>query len=122
MTEDQAFALTSPDNPVYAPGAFVLALGSLRAGPRVTEASRAGGGIGGNEQDHDVFIGCEQFFRPGYIGNLTTGWIPALDGVEDKLRAGATVADLGCGLGASSVLMGQASPAAQITGSDYHGG
>ena len=122
MTEEQAFALTSEDNPVYAPGAFVLALGSLRAEPRVTEAFRSGGGIGWGEQDHDVFVGCEQFFRPGYIGNLTSGWIPALDGVEEKLRSGASVADIGCGLGASSVLMAQSYPAAQVTGSDYHGG
>jgi ubiquinone/menaquinone biosynthesis C-methylase UbiE len=122
MTEEQAFALTNPDNPVYAPGAFVLALGSLRAEPRVTEAFRSGGGIGWNEQDGDVHVGCEQFFRPGYIGNLTTGWIPALDGVEDKLRAGASVADIGCGLGASSVLMAQAYPASRVTGSDYHAG
>jgi len=122
MTEEQAFALTSADNPVYAPGAFVLALGSLRAEPRVTEAFRTGGGVGWHEHDPDVFVGCEQFFRPGYIGNLTSGWIPALDGVEEKLRSGASVADIGCGLGASSVLMGQSYPASQITGSDYHGG
>ena len=122
MTEEQAFALTSEDNPVYAPGAFVLALGALKAEPRVTEAFRAGGGVGWAEQDADVFVGCEQFFRPGYIGNLTSSWIPALDGVEEKLRSGATVADIGCGVGASSVLMGQAYPATRITGSDYHEG
>jgi ubiquinone/menaquinone biosynthesis C-methylase UbiE len=122
MTEEQAFALTSSDNPVYAPGAFVLALGSLRAEPRVTEAFRTGGGVGWKDQDADVFIGCEQFFRPGYIANLTTSWIPALDGVEDKLRAGASVADIGCGLGASSVLIAQSYPNVHVTGSDYHDG
>jgi len=122
MTEEQAFALTSADNPVYAPGAFLLAIGSLRAEPRVTEAFRTGGGVGWAEQDGDVFVGCEQFFRPGYIGNLTSAWIPALDGVEAKLGAGARVADIGCGLGASSVLMGQAYPNATIAGSDYHAG
>jgi ubiquinone/menaquinone biosynthesis C-methylase UbiE len=122
MTEEQAFALTSQDNPVYAPGAFVLALGSLKAEPRVTESFRTGGGVGWGEQDHDVFVGCEQFFRPGYIGNLTSGWIPALDGVEEKLRAGASVADIGCGLGASSVLIGQNYPETRVAGSDYHEG
>ena len=122
MTEEQAFALTSPDNPVYAPGAFVLALGSLRAEPRVVDAFRSGGGIGWGEQDGDVFVGCEQFFRPGYIGNLTTSWIPALAGVEEKLQAGATVADIGCGLGASSVLIAQHYPASRVSGSDYHEG
>ena len=90
MTEEQAFALTNPDGGVYAPGAFVLALGALKAVPRITEAFRTGAGMGWHEQDEDVFIGCEQFFRPGYIANLVPSWIPALDGVEDKLRAGAT--------------------------------
>jgi ubiquinone/menaquinone biosynthesis C-methylase UbiE len=122
LTEEQAFALTNPDNPVYAPGAFVLALGSLKAEPRITEAFRTGTGVGWGEQDGDVFVGCEQFFRPGYIGNLSASWLPALDGVEAKLRAGASVADIGCGLGASSVLMAQSYPGARVAGSDYHGG
>src|SRR3978361_984185 len=116
MTEEQAFALTSEDNPVYAPGAFVLALGPPKGEPRVTESFRTGSGVGWGEQDDDVFVGCEQFFRPGYIGNLTSGWIPALDGVEQKLQSGGSVADTGCGLGATSVLMAQAYPAAQVTG------
>ena len=104
MTEEQAFALTNPDGGVYAPGAFVLALGALKAVPRITEAFRSGAGMGWHEQDEDVFIGCEQFFRPGYIANLVPSWIPALDGVEDKLRAGAQVADIGCGLDRKSVV------------------
>src|SRR6478672_11139529 len=99
MTEEQAFALTNPDGGVYAPGAFVLALGALKAVPQITEAFRTGAGMGWHEQDEDVFTGCEQFFRPGYIANLVPSWIPALDGVEDKLRSGATVADIGGGLG-----------------------
>ena len=110
MTEEQAFALANPDGAVYAPGAFVLALGSLRAVPRITEAFRTGAGIGWHEHDEDVFIGCEQFFRPGYIANLVPSWIPALDGVQDKLRAGAKVADIGCGLGASTILLAQEYP------------
>ena len=80
MTEEQAFALTNPDGGVYVPGAFVLALGALKAVPRITEAFRSGAGMGWNEQDEDVFTGCEQFFRPGYIANLIPSWIPALDG------------------------------------------
>ncbi len=120
MTEEQAFALTSPDNGVYAPGAFVLALGTLKAVPRITEAFRNGAGLGWHEHDEDVFTGCEQFFRPGYIANLIPSWIPALDDVEDKLRAGAQVADIGCGLGASTILLAQAFPASRFTGSDYH--
>jgi ubiquinone/menaquinone biosynthesis C-methylase UbiE len=120
MTEEQAFALTNPDGGIYAPGAFVLALGALRATPRITEAFRSGDGLGWHEQDADVFTGCEQFFRPGYIANLIPAWIPSLDGVEDKLRSGASVADIGCGLGASTILLGQEYPNSRFTGSDYH--
>jgi ubiquinone/menaquinone biosynthesis C-methylase UbiE len=121
MTEEQAFALANPDGEVYAPGAFVLALGALRAEPRITEAFRSGSGLGWHEHDADVFAGCEQFFRPGYSANLIPSWIPALDGVEAKLRAGAHVADVGCGLGASTILLAQEYPSSRFTGSDYHG-
>jgi ubiquinone/menaquinone biosynthesis C-methylase UbiE len=107
---------------VYAPGAFVLALGALRAEPRITEAFRHGTGVGWDEQDPDVFIGCEQFFRPGYIANLVPSWIPALDGVAGKLESGATVADIGCGLGASTILLAQEYPNSRFNGSDYHQG
>ncbi|MDQ6849367.1 MAG: methyltransferase domain-containing protein [Actinomycetota bacterium] len=122
LTEEQAFALTDPDGPLYLPGAFVLALGALRAEPRVTEAVRTGAGIGWHEHDGDVFVGCEQFFRPGYIGNLVPSWIPALDDVQEKLQSGARVADIGCGLGSSTVLLAQQYPNAQVVGSDYHDG
>ena len=122
LTEEQAFVLANPDGAVYAPGAFVLALGALKAVPRITEAFRSGAGMGWHEQDEDVFIGCEQFFRPGYIANLVPSWIPALDGVEDKLRAGAQVVDIGCGLGASTILLAQEYPNSRFNGSDYHDG
>ncbi len=122
MTEEQAFILTDPDGAVYAPGAFVLALGALKAEPRITEAFRTGDGLGWHEQDDDVFLGCEQFFRPGYIANLVPSWIPALTGVDDKLRAGAAVADIGCGLGASTILLAQEYPNSRFTGADYHDG
>ncbi|MGW4947575.1 class I SAM-dependent methyltransferase [Actinoplanes sp. NPDC004185] len=122
LSEEQAFALADPDGPLYAPGAFLLALGALRAEPRITEAFRSGAGLGWNEQDADVFVGCEQFFRPGYIANLVPSWIPALDGVEARLRSGARIADVGCGLGASSVLMATAYPRSTVHASDYHQG
>ena len=122
MTEEQAFGLANPDGAVYMPGAFVLALGTLKAEPRITEAFRTGAGMGWHEHDQDVFTGCEQFFRPGYIANLIPSWIPALDGVQDKLRAGAKVADIGCGLGASTILLAQEYPNSRFTGSDYHDG
>ena len=121
MTDEQAFALADPDGAVYAPGAFVLALGALKAEPRITDAFRTGAGMGWHEHDEDVFIGYEQFFRPGYTANLVSAWIPALDGVHGKLRAGAKVADIGCGLGASAILLAREYPNSAITGSDYHG-
>jgi len=122
LSEEQAFALADPAGPVYLPGAFVLALGALKAEPEITESFRTGAGFGWDEQDTDVFDGCELFFRPGYLANLVPSWIPALDGVEAKLRAGARVADVGTGLGASAVLMAQAYPESTISGSDYHDG
>jgi len=122
LTPEQAFALTDPDGAVYAPGAFQLALGALRAEPQVTQAFRTGTGIGWHEHDDEVFTGCERFFRPGYAANLVSGWLPALDGAEAKLRAGARVADIGCGLGASTELMARAYPNSTFVGSDYHEG
>jgi SAM-dependent methyltransferase len=120
LSEEQAFALVDPSGPLYVPGAFLLALGALRAEPRIAEAFRTGAGFGWHEHDDDVFSGCELFFRPGYLANLTTSWIPALDGAQARLAAGARVADVGCGLGASSVLLAQAYPRSTVDGSDYH--
>jgi SAM-dependent methyltransferase len=122
MSEEQAFALTDPDGAVYAPGAFQLALGALKAEQRIADAFRHGAGLGWHEHDADVFTGCERFFRPGYVANLVESWLPALDGVTTKLSAGARVADLGCGHGSSTVLMAQAYPASTFAGSDYHSG
>jgi 2-polyprenyl-3-methyl-5-hydroxy-6-metoxy-1,4-benzoquinol methylase len=120
LTEEQAFVLADPEGVVYAPGAFLLALGSLRAEPRITQSLRTGAGMGWHEHDEDVFTGCEAFFRPGYLANLVPSWIPALDGVTAKLHAGARVADVGCGLGASTVLLAREYPRSQFQGSDYH--
>jgi ubiquinone/menaquinone biosynthesis C-methylase UbiE len=120
LTPEQAFALADPDGPLYLPGAFVLALGALRAESQITDAFRTGAGMGWHEHHEDVFSGCEMFFRPGYVANLVSSWIPALEGVAGKLAAGGRVADVGCGLGASTVLIAQAYPKAAILGSDYH--
>jgi SAM-dependent methyltransferase len=122
MTAEQAFALTDPEGPVFLPGAFELALGALKAQTRVEDAFRTGAGIGWHEHDQDVFTGCERFFRPGYLMHLLPEWIPALDGVQARLEQGARVADLGCGHGASTILMAQAFPRSRFTGSDYHEG
>lgn len=122
LTEEQAFALTNPNGPIFAPGAFQLAIGALRAEPQITQAFLTGDGLGWHEHDSDVFAGCERFFRPGYSASLTSSWLPALDGVEAKLRTGAQVADVGCGHGASTILMAQAFPSTTFVGSDYHAG
>jgi SAM-dependent methyltransferase len=116
LTPEQAFALTDPDGAVFAPGA----LGALRSEQKVIQAFRTGAGVGWHEHDDGVFSGCERFFRPGYAANLVTGWLPTLDGVEAKLNAGARVADIGCGHGASTTLMARAFPNSSFTGSDYH--
>jgi 2-polyprenyl-3-methyl-5-hydroxy-6-metoxy-1,4-benzoquinol methylase len=120
MTEEQALTLANEDGPAYLPGAFELALGSLAAVPRITEAFRSGAGMGWGEHEDRVFHGCEKFFRPGYAANLVSSWIPALDGVQDKLARGAKVADVGCGKGASTILMAKAFPKSHIYGFDYH--
>jgi len=122
LSDEQAFALADPDSPAFVAGAFELALGTLPAQPRIEQAFRTGEGLGWKDQDKDVFSGCERFFRPGYSANLVSSWLPALEGVPAKLRAGGKVADVGCGLGASTVLMAQEYPASTFSGSDYHAG
>lgn len=120
MTEEQVVTLAREDGPAYMPGAFELALGSLAAVPRIAESFRSGAGMGWYEHEDEVFHGCEKFFRPGYAANLVSSWIPALDGVREKLVRGAKVADVGCGKGASSILMAKAFPNSRIFGFDYH--
>jgi SAM-dependent methyltransferase len=120
LSEEQVFTLATEDSPAYLPGAFEMALGSLSAVPRITEAFRTGAGMGWNEHADGVFHGCEKFFRPGYAANLVSAWIPALSGVEEKLEAGARVADVGCGRGASTILMAKAFPNSRFFGFDYH--
>ena len=120
LSTEQAFTLANEDSPAYLPGAFELALGSLAAVPRITESFRSGKGMGWHEHQEGVFHGCEKFFRPGYAANLVSTWIPALQDVQAKLEAGARVADVGCGKGASTLLLAKAFPKARFFGFDYH--
>jgi SAM-dependent methyltransferase len=120
LPAEQAVALTDEDSPAYLPGFFQIALGTVHDAPDVIEAARGGAGVGWHEHTHDVHEGCERFFRPGYNANLLSSWLPALDGVVEKLERGATVADVGCGHGASTILMAKAFPRSTFVGSDYH--
>jgi SAM-dependent methyltransferase len=122
LPPEQTVALTDSDSPAYLPGFFQIALGTVIDSPRITEQARSGDGFGWHEHNHDVFEGCERFFRPGYNANLIASWLPALDGVVEKLEAGAKVADIGCGHGSSTILMAQAFPNSTFVGSDYHEG
>jgi SAM-dependent methyltransferase len=118
LSEEQALALLDAD----LPGAFVLAQATVKSEPRITDAFLTGKGMGWHEHDPGLFEGTERFFRPGYAVNLVPTWIPALEGVQAKLEKGGRVADVGCGHGASTILMAKAFPASHFVGFDYHQG
>ncbi|QNP60356.1 class I SAM-dependent methyltransferase [Paenacidovorax monticola] len=120
MTEEQAFALAQEGSPAFIAGAFQIAVAQFKAIPKMAQAMRTGLGLGWHEHDPSLFQGTERFFRPGYAANLVSQWIPALDGMESMLQRGARVADVGCGHGASTVLLAQAYPASSFVGFDYH--
>jgi 2-polyprenyl-3-methyl-5-hydroxy-6-metoxy-1,4-benzoquinol methylase len=122
LPPEQTVALTDSDSPAFLPGFFQIAVGSVLDSPRITEVARSGEGVGWHEHSHDVFDGCERFFRPGYNAHLVPEWLPALDGVVAKLERGAHVADIGCGHGSSTILMAQAYPNSTFAGFDYHDG
>ncbi len=120
LPAEHAVALTDPDSPAYLPGLFQIAVGTVAGSERLVEAARSGGGIGWPEHTSDVHEGCERFFRPSYRAYLVDAWLPAV-GVADRLRAGALVADVGCGHGASTILMAGAFPESRFVGIDPHG-
>ncbi len=121
LSEEQALCLANPDGPVDLPGAAVLAEDFFHVRERAIENFRTGAGMEWGEHHPCLFHGTERFFRAGYNANLLASWIPALDGVEAKLRAGGRVADVGCGHGASTILMARAFPNSEFVGYDYHG-
>ncbi|WP_254544526.1 methyltransferase [Halomarina pelagica] len=120
LTEEQAAFLADESSPAFVPGAFQVATAAARIAPRLAEAFRTGEGVGWHEHDEGLFHGTERFFRPNYAANLVDDWIPALDGVEATLEGGGRVADVGCGYGASTILMAEAYPESTFVGVDYH--
>ena len=121
LNPEQAAAFADEGGPAFFAGAFDLAQSMWLDEPKVAEAFRTGKGVGWHEHSQCLFRGTERFFRPGYNAHLVSSWIPALRGVEEKLKKGATVADVGCGHGASTILMALAYPKSKFYGYDYHG-
>lgn len=120
LPPEQALALAVENSPAFLPGAFQIVSSCFNDQAKIESAFRSGNGVGWHEHHHDLFHGTERFFRPGYIANLISQWIPALDGVTEKLKRGAKVADIGCGLGSSTILMAKAFPKSEFFGFDYH--
>ena len=120
MNAEQIMALANEDSPVYVAPAFELIASGYIDEPKITDAFQSGAGVGWHEHHECLFRGCEKFFRPGYRANLVSAWLPALSGVVDKLAQGAKVADIGCGAGASTIIMAAAFPKSEFIGFDYH--
>ena len=120
LPPEQALALADEDSPAFLPGGFTGVVAAYVDADTFVDAFRTGRGVGWHEHDGRLFLGTERLFRPGYKGYLVSDWIPKLDGVDSRLRAGATVADVGCGHGASTILMAQAYECSRFVGYDYH--
>jgi 2-polyprenyl-3-methyl-5-hydroxy-6-metoxy-1,4-benzoquinol methylase len=121
MTEEQTLALAQDDSPAFVPGAFEVIASMFKDEPKISQAFRTGSGVGWHEHSPCLFRGTERFFRAGYAAHLVPQWLPALTGVCEKLQRGARVADVGCGHGASTIVMAKVFPNSTFTGFDYHG-
>jgi SAM-dependent methyltransferase len=120
LPDEYAAILADEEAPVFVAGMAQILGSTYLDEDRLETAFRSGAGVGWHEHHHDLFEGTRRLFRPGYQANLVSSWIPALDGAEARLRAGAAVADVGCGLGASTIVLAQAFPASTFVGWDYH--
>ena len=120
LPDEHALALVDEDSPFYVLGIYDMFASLYADEDQIVEAFRSGTGMGWHEHDHRLFRSTERFFRPGYRAHLVAEWIPALEGVKDKLDRGAKVADVGCGHGASTVIMASAFPNSEFFGFDYH--
>ncbi len=120
LTDEYAAVLADGESPTFLVGMAQVLTSTYQDEEPLDEVIRSGAGFGWNEHSHDLFDGTVRLFRPGYAGNLVQNWIPALDGVADRLHAGIDVADIGCGYGASTILMAQAFPRSTFVGFDYH--
>jgi 2-polyprenyl-3-methyl-5-hydroxy-6-metoxy-1,4-benzoquinol methylase len=120
LSPEQAMVFHHRDSPVYLAGAFELVAAMIEAEPKVEECFREGKGVRWGDHAGCLFCATGAFFRPGYVNNIVQAWIPALDGVEAKLQAGARVADVGCGVGFSTLLMAEAYPESNFVGYDFH--
>lgn len=120
LNEEQALCLTDPKGPVDLPGAYMLVQDLFHVRARAVENFRTGRGMEWGEHHQCLFHGTERFFRASYNANLLDSWLPALDGVVEKLKRGGRGADVGCGHGASTILMAKAFPNAEFIGYDYH--
>ncbi|MDT5093700.1 MAG: hypothetical protein QOH60_3063 [Mycobacterium sp.] len=122
LPAEHAVALTDEASPAFVTGLFQTAHGTVCDSGRIMDAARTGDGVSWGDHNSDVHMGCERFFAPSYNAHLISEWLPALDGVVEKLANGAAVADVGCGHGASTILMAQAFPKARVRGTDCHSG
>lgn len=120
LSPEQAMVFTAKDSPVNLAGAFEIAAAMIEGEPKVEKAFRTGAGVRWGDSAGCLFCATGDFFRPGYVNNIVQNWIPALDGVEDKLKSGGKVADIGCGVGFSTLLMAKAFPNSRFVGFDFH--